>query len=143
MAAATLDQWSDGVSDSDWDWSDEEENDSPFDAAMRDHHQFIIRAVHLGLIDLASDRLPKSTWKNVLLHSAPCSVNWAPQKNQLGNNTPVHSTCVLVAAHYILTVTVHDVTAAPSSTHNAGGQSRSRPTVSEWTGSIQPQPSFL
>ena len=49
MAAAPLDQWSDGGSDSDWDWSDEEENDSPFDAAMRDHHQFIITAVHLSL----------------------------------------------------------------------------------------------
>ena len=76
MAAAPLDQWSDGGSDSDWDWSDEEENDSPFDAAMRDHHQFIIRAVHLGLIDLASDRFPKSTWKNVPFQAGgTCSVS--------------------------------------------------------------------
>ena len=87
MAAAPLDQWSDGGSDSDWDWSDEEENDSPFDAAMRDHHQFIIRAVHLGLIDLASDRFPKSTLKNVL--DSDMYIQMEPEAVNLGADQAV------------------------------------------------------
>lgn len=46
--------------------SSSEEDEAEFDAAMKQHQNYIMMAYHLGLIDCRLDRLPKEVWKHLM-----------------------------------------------------------------------------